>query len=162
MAISNLGTKSKWVELGTSSPTSGSSVSFASLAEYASYKISYFNVDTSSSSVGFTLRINNDTGSNYAYVSLVDGGVGSSGVDTSIFLGGGASANANNHSGVVTIEDANELIKNIKFWHSGDSSAVDANNGRAFWNSESAINRIDLILTSANFTSGTIKVYGRN
>lgn len=157
MAISTLQGQNKWVELASSSPTSGSTVTFSSLTQYKNYKISYFNVDTSSASVIFTLRFNNDSGSNYAFVNNANqGGVSGSGVQTFIELN---RSSQNDNTGEIFIQDANELIKDITFWH---SSSTAVNEGYAYWNSQSVIDRIDLILTNATFSSGTIKVYGRN
>lgn len=164
MAISNLGGRGRWSELGTSSPTSGTVVTFSSLPQHSEYKIAYFDIDTSSTSVRFDLTINNDTGSNYAFASLIDGSgsTWSSGVDTKIILGEGNGFVNNNHSGVVTINDANELIKQITYWHALGTNGVDVNNGQGFWNSQSVINRFDITLATGSFNSGTFKVYGRN
>jgi hypothetical protein len=151
-----------WVELDTSSPTSGSSVSFTSLAEYRNYKLYYFDVDASSSVVGFTVTFNGDTTSNYAYISTIDAAQNSNGVDSSIKLGAGGGAQATNHSGTLTVLGANQVTKDITFWHAAANSQ-DSNSGRASWNSSSLINRIDLVLTgSVTFSSGTVKVYGSN
>lgn len=162
MAISNLGGRGRWSELGTSSPTSGTVVTFSSLPQHSEYKIAYFNIDTSSTSVRFDLTINNDTGSNYAFASLIDGSILSSGVDTKIILGDGNGSVSSNHSGVVTINDANELIKQITYWHALGTGGIDVNNGQGFWNSQSVINRFDITLSTGFFNSGTFKVYGRN
>ena len=151
-----------WVELGTSSPTSGSSVSFTSLAEYRNYKLYYFDVDASSSAVGFTVTFNGDTGSNYAYISTTDAVQSSNGVSSSILVGSGAGAASTNHSGQLIVNGSNQLTKEINYWHAS-SSGADSNSGRASWNSASVINRIDLVLTgSVTFSSGTVKVYGSN
>jgi hypothetical protein len=151
-----------WVELGTSSPTSGSSVSFTSLAEYRNYKLYYFDVDVSSSVANFTVTFNGDTASNYAYISTTDTQQSSNGVASSIQVGSGAGAQATNHSGTLIASGANQVTKDIAYWHAS-SSGADSNSGRASWNSASVINRIDLILTgSVTFTSGTVKVYGSN
>lgn len=161
MAISRLGTSGNWVELATSSPTSGSTVTFSSLPEYRYYKISYFDMDTSSTSSVFNLRLNNDSGSNYAYISIMDTDVSSDGVTTAIRLGLGSGGSAINHSGVILIEDANQPIKEIDFWHAGSNG--DANNGKGFWNNTAKIDRVDFLLTGGpTFSSGTVKIYGRN
>lgn len=159
MAINTLASTQKWVELATSSPTSGSTVTFSSLNEYANYKISYFNC--TSSNTQLTVILNNDTGNSYSWISYKDSGtVTSDGLDTAIRLGNLGSGSTNAGSGVITILDANQLIKNITYFHCG---VEDANNGQGYWNSQSAINRIDLTLTdAATFSGGTIKVYGRN
>ena len=159
MAINNLGTTQKWSELATSSPTSGSSVSFSSLNEYVNYKIVYFDLNTSGPET-FILRINNDSGNNYAYLRNGDGGdITSDGVNDSISLGSGSS----NISGVIIINDANQLVKDINWSHAGGSVNQDSLNGQAIWNSQSVINRFDIVLSlGGTFTSGNIKVYGRN
>lgn len=159
MAISTLKGQNKWVELASSSPTSGTSVSFSSLTEYANYKIVYFNVNLNGSDA-FIFRINNDSGNNYAYLRNGDGGdISSDGVNDSIALGGGASG----VSGVITINDANQVVKEINWSHAVGAPAADSLNGAAIWNSPDVINRFDLSITlGQSFTSGTVKVYGRN
>lgn len=161
MTISNLKATQKWAELATSSPTSGSSVTFSSLTEYSNYKVSYFNANSSAGAT-LTLTLNNDTTSSYSWIAHKDSGtVSSDGLDTSIRLGDlGSGGSATAGSGVITILDANQLIKNISYFHSGNE---DANNGQGYWNDQSVINRIDFTLSGgATFTGGTIKVYGRN
>lgn len=66
MAITNLGGSNKWVELATSSPTSGSTVTFSSLASYRDYRIEWFDL-TNVGGQPFAIRFNNDSGTNYAY-----------------------------------------------------------------------------------------------
>lgn len=161
MAINTLASTQKWVELASSSPTSGSTVTFSSLTEYRDYKISYFNCNASSGA-GLQLQFNNDTGNSYAFIANKDSGIVSSdGLNNAIILGNlsdGGSANAG--TGVITISDANQLIKTVNFFHCGNE---DANTGQGYWNSQSVINRIDLTIASGNtWTGGTIKVYGRN
>jgi hypothetical protein len=159
MAISKLAIP-QWRLISSSSPTSGSSVSFSSLPACQAFKLVYFNIDTSSTNVRFECRLNNDSTSNYAYVSLIDGAVLSDGINDSIILGEGSGVNANDHSGLVTINFANQPIKEINYWHASGTSTRDSNNGCAYWNDDSLVNQVDLILTSATFTSGTVKIYG--
>lgn len=161
MAINTLASTQKWVELASSSPTSGSTVTFSSLNEYANYKIAYFNLIASGQS-SLTMTINNDATSSYAYLAIQDSGtIASDGLDSSILIGTLSSSSPSQAgTGVITILDANQLIKDITYFHCG---VFDANNGQAYWNSQSVINRIDFGLSGgATFTSGTIKVYGRN
>lgn len=155
-------TQANWVQLATVSPTSGSSVSFTSLAEYRNYKLYYFDVDASSSVVGFTVTFNGDTGSNYAYISTTDTAQSSNGVSSSIQVGSGAGAASTNHSGQLIVTGSNQLTKEINYWHATTSGA-DSNSGKASWNSSSVVNRIDLILTGGvTFSSGTVSVFGLN
>lgn len=154
MAINNLLSRQQWVELASASPTSGTTVTFSSLNEYSNYKIAYFDVDLSSLESLF-LTINNDTGSNYAYIRQIDdGSIDGSGVTNSINLG-----QASNGSGIIIINDANNVIKQISWFH---ARANDSLNGQGFWNSQNVINRFDISVTGVTFSSGTIKVYGRN
>lgn len=159
MAISTLAGSNKWVQLATSSPTSGQTVSFTGLAEYTNYKIVYFDIDLSGSDQ-LNLRINNDSGSNYAYLRNGDGGdIESLGVATKIKLGTGST----NFSGIITINDANQIVKEINWSHAAAASAQDSLKGNAIWNSQDVINRFDFSIENAQtFSSGTFTVYGRD
>lgn len=145
MAISKLGGANKWVELATSSPTSGSTVTFSSLPSYKDYRIEWFGL-TNSGGQPFAVRFNNDSGSNYAYLRS---GQSSSAASAQIY-GSGSQIQ-------VTIFDADSISKTIEGW-GGTEGEI-----KGFWNNQTAINRIDIIVPgSYTYTAGTIKIYGRN
>lgn len=158
MAINSLNSKQKWVELASANPTSGTTVTFSSLPQYKTYKIAYFNLDLSTGDI-IQLTINNDTGNNYAYARQIDSGdTSSAGVSTSILLG----TVATDGTGIITIDDANDLIKDISWFHAVTFPSLDSVISKGFWNSQNVINRFDISTSTATFSSGTIKVYGRN
>ena len=148
-----------WVELATST-ASGSSVSFASLAAYRNYKVSYFNL-TSSLGSSMYVRFNNDSGNNYSWINIKDSGtISSSALDNGIETH--ASVDSSGSSGIFTVSDANQVVKKIDYWAAKSGTNTDSDNGQAFWNNTAVINRIDLLVFSTTFSGGTIKVYGSN
>lgn len=143
MAINRLGGVSKWVELGSSSPTTGTSVSFTSLPEYREYAIQVYKINSpSGTATVLTVRLNNDTGTNYNRDATA--------LEACPF-------SSNNAGFQMVITGANELYKNIEVKpFDGTSTSI-----RNMWHSSATINRID-ILSSATFSAGTIKIFGRN
>jgi hypothetical protein len=122
--------------------------------------VSYFNI-LSDLGTAVYLTFNNDTGSNYAWINIRDSGtINSSALSNQIEISPGISSIAG-ASGVVTIADANQVIKEIDYF-AGTGNSSDASNGEAFWNNTGVINRIDVRASGTTFTGGTIKVYGRN
>lgn len=145
MAISKLGGANKWVELATSSPTSGSTVTFSSLPSYKDYRIEWFGL-TNSGGQPFAVRFNNDSGTNYAYWRSDQN---DSAASAQIF---GSSAQMQ-----IDVLDADSISKTIEGW-GGTEGEI-----KGFWNNQTAIDRIDIIAaSSATYTAGTIKIYGRN
>jgi hypothetical protein len=169
MAISNLGGKNRWVEIASSSPTSGTSVSFTSIPQYGRLQLVWFALDTNTSNAAlFYATFNNDTGSNYAYGKLAENSTPvtrlvTTGKDTNINFGGLFTASQG--SGKLLIEQANEIFKTISFSHfTGviNSDQPSCLIGDGIWNSSSAVDRIDLTINAGTFKSGTIKLYGSN
>lgn len=153
MAISTLVGSNKWIEIATSSPTSGSTVSFTSIPEYKDLLIQGFNVEAGNNLV---TRFNNDTASNYAWVRDTD----QFSLTTSIQLTRGNV----DQCFQLKILDANSGPKIIDIFSGSVASAVPfRSNYQAIWNDSSVINQIDIIVSSTgSFTSGSIKLYGRN
>lgn len=145
MAISKLGGAGKWVELATSSPTSGSTVTFSSLPSYKDYRIEWFGL-TNSGGQPFAVRFNNDNGTNYAYWRSDQSDSAAS-----------AQIYGTSEQMQVDVLDADSISKTIQGW-GGTEGEI-----KGFWNNQTAINRIDIIAASgATYTAGTIKIYGRN
>lgn len=144
MAITNLATSQKWVELATSSPTSGTSVSFTSIPEYKNYRIQWFGLANSSTG-NYQIRFNNDSATNYAFNNA--NGPTSNGT-TYITIEPSAVQ--------LTISQANEISKTIEGF-TGTQGTV-----KGFWNNQSTIDRIDVTLSTGTFTAGTIKIFGKN
>lgn len=145
MAISKLGGADKWVELATSSPTSGSTVTFSSLPSYKDYRIEWFGL-TNNLAQPFAVRFNNDSGTNYAYWRSDQSDSAAS-----------AQIYGTSEQMQVDVLDADSISKTIQGW-GGTEGEI-----KGFWNNQTAINRIDIIAaSSATYTAGTIKIYGRN
>ena len=155
MAISVLEAPDKWVEIATSSPTSGSTVSFTSIPEYKDLMVQIFDVDTTGNSL--TARLNNDTGFNYGVARFVNNSF--FGINDNIQIASGGE----NVVVQLTILDANSGPKSIDAFSSSSGGGItSANTYKAVWNDASVVNRIDIIVASGNFTSGSIKLYGRS
>ena len=160
MGISKLGQIGKWVEIASSSPTSGTTVSFTSVPKYKDLRIQAFNLNASTLA-SFSLRFNNDSTTNYAWNMGYDNGTRyifeESAATTRIQLtNGNIPATFNS-----TIEGADEACKNVTTWNVMSSDSGVAN---GLWFNTDTIDRVDLtILTGpATFSSGTIKLFGRN
>ena len=147
MGISSIGAFDKWVELATSTPTSGSTVTFSSLASYRDYRIQWFGLtNTAPAGQPFAVRFNNDSGTNYAYWRSDQNDSAST---SSIF--------GNTSQIQIDILDADSVSKTIQGFGGSEGEI------KAFWNDSTAINRIDVICQGGStYNAGTIKIYGRN
>jgi len=149
-----------WVQLATAT-ASGSTVSFTSLSEYRNYKVSFFNV-TSTLGSAMYLTFNNDTGNNYAYLNVKDSGTIKSEALANKIEVAEQLTSSDGSSGIFTVLDANQVIKNIDYFTAKAGTGTESTNGEGFWNNTGVINRIDLSVSSTTFSGGTIKVYGCN
>ena len=152
-----------WTELATttlSSPTS--TISFTSIStSYSRFLLSWNALAANASGGTLILRMNNDSGSNYTWLLDENGATmscPSTGKDTSIFLGAlpGTSISG---SGFVSITGANDIYKSINssLFRPGGGAL-----GQGQWYDATAINRLDLIITTTSSNSGTVKLYGAN
>jgi len=153
--------QANWVELASATPTSGSTVSFTGLTEYRNYKVSYYNLFTTGGT-NMLLRFNNDNNLVYAWITQGDSGSVNSSAYASSFPVHPSVTDTDGASGVITIADANQVIKNTTYYATKNGTGTDAINGQAFWNNTAVINRMDFIISSVTFTGGTFKVYGSN
>lgn len=154
MAISKLISQGKWVSLASSSPSSGTVVSFTSIpTSYRDLKLVVYNLDVATSGGGsytFDVTFNNDTAANYSYVYVSD--YGGAAMDTKFPLGSG---NRLNNCFDFIINDANQLSKRIIINHYGFRQQEGA------YQNENPIDRID-ITTNTAISNATIKIFGRN
>jgi hypothetical protein len=155
--------------------TSGSqsSVSFTSVA--ATYRDLEIRVrgrgTVSDNDVGILLRFNNDSGSNYDYQVMYTNSSyfeSYSASQTSLNAGGIAAGTATTNAGglgIITIGD----YRGTTFWKSvttqfedWQSSLLRTQVVAGQWKSTSAINRVDVLLTSGAFVNGSVvSLYGR-
>ena len=154
MAISVLKGNVKWVELATATATSGSTVSFTSIPEYSNYLVQGFDID--GSDVGPNVRFNNDSGSNYSWIRNSDEiGLVTTSIQVALLRLDG--------SFQLEILGANNPVKQIEIW---SGSYVGSNKLAAvikgIWSSTDTINRIDFVLATGTYSSGSFKLYGRN
>jgi hypothetical protein len=137
-------TSDNWQLISSSSPTSGTSVSFTSIAGYKTLMLAFKGVTTAANSF-MIVRFNNDSSSgNY------NSGVGN---ETSIIL----ASNTTARGGVAIIYDADKTVP-----HKIEKSNYDATHtDTAFYTDPVAITRVDLISREASaFTAGTVYLYG--
>jgi uncharacterized protein YdgA (DUF945 family) len=138
-----------WTEVATSSPTTGSTVTFSALATASKFRIVGFDIIPSTSAT-LTLRVNND--STQAYFTGFD--VGGTPADTSAQIGFGAT----NFSFDLTFTAANQAIYKTASGFAPNNNDP-RNNYNMTWANTAAITRFDLILSTGTFTAGTIKVF---
>lgn len=152
MAISRLSSPvENWVEIGTSSPTSGSVVTFSSLANYRKFRLVGFDVNLSTSA-SLKITFNNDTGNNYAYsyVRLASANV----TDSLTFAANTV------HSFDFEIDfNSQSTWKRVIGWAANTSSVSDY---WGLWKDTASITEIDLTTSTGTYSSGTIKLYGTN
>lgn len=161
MTISSLtGLSNKWIEIASSSPTSGTTVSFTSVPEYKDLYVLAYGVNNGGTATALTIRLNNDTGNNYSrnvlsFSSSITQMVVTNSPNSSSLYGTPVSSSPTAFS--MLIEGSNSPLKKI----TGvpyDGYGFETNGA---WHSADVINRVDVI-SSATFSAGTIKLFGRN
>jgi hypothetical protein len=160
-----------WVQLATSSPTSGATVSFTSLSSYKQYRVVMSNVGVNTGNPTLSMTLNN-TASNYSYAlpfynqasSLYQNvGINNS---SSININAGTTFNTSYYgfTSEIVIDFSNQSTpKSIRY--SMASSTIATNSyvdAWAIWNNTATVDRIDFSLSSNSFASGTITVFGSN
>jgi hypothetical protein len=168
MSISRLQNKSRWVELGSASATSGTAVSFTSISNAYNDLLLTWNDALATNAADLSVRFNNDSGTNY---SFIHGFLNYNGPTFSLDTDGNSSEIRLNGirgtyeaSGHLLIEGANDIFKTITFQNcvnTASNTSDNAWNGVGYYWDQTAINRIDFRSTET-FNGGTIKVYGRN
>lgn len=154
MSISRFTSSRKWVELATSSPTSGTTVTLSSLAEYDKYRIVCLGLSASSA---VSWRINNDTGNNYYLAAN----------ETEWDYNKNNTTNAFNITNTnltcdLIIDSANDAVyKSITGWAAQPGNNTAAYEVAAIWSNTATVDRIDFI-TAGTFSSGSITIYGAN
>lgn len=167
MAISRFGTGNRWVELASSTPTSGSTLTFSSInSGYSDLMLVWNQTSHSASNETMRVQFNADTGNNYSFCSVDTGNSGSptgTARDTSIIIGytGNPTDGPTLYSsGRFLIQGANQIYKMMSGWMAGGVEVV---NLEAAWNSTDVINEIKITLAgTTTFSAGTYKILGRN
>lgn len=150
MAINSISSaaSNQWQLVSTVTPTSGTSVTFSSLAGYKKYLLVAKNLYTSTSNT-FTLRINGDTAQgSYTYAS---------GDSTSFFVGNGNGASPG-AAIWATIDNADKPIPHeIEAKSSGVTTWY-----KDYYVTTSAVTSITLATNVGSYTfdGGTIYLYG--
>lgn len=150
-----------WTVISSVTPT-GTSTVFSSLSGYKKYRIVYFSTNTTESSL--TLRINGDTGNNYAH-SYWGGATSNnyikSDVNTtdSINIVG---ASLNGRWGILEFENASLGTYKLVTIRQGARAGNNTHNeGIGVWRSTSAITSITMN-ESISYTGGNITLLGAN
>jgi hypothetical protein len=135
-----------WQLISSSSPTSGTSVSFTSISGYKTLMLAFKGVTTAASSY-MIVRLNNDsTAGDY------NDGVGT---DTSFNISTNTSTS---RAGAIIIYDVDQAVP-----HKVEKSSYIASDypTPVFYTDPVAITRVDLISREASaFTAGTVYLYG--
>jgi hypothetical protein len=158
-----------WTELATSTISGNpSSVSFTSVStSYSRLLLSWVDIYPNSTDViNLQVRLNNDTASNYSHASNnVTAYIGNGNAD-SIIVSNDVGQSSARSSGFLLITGANDIWKTMTFTNNfngvGSSRGVGAQDGTAQWHSATAINRLDLFISTSSFAGGTVKLYGAN
>ncbi len=141
--------------VATSSPTSGTTVSFTSLAGYKTYLLTFEHMAYAASTTT-RVRFNSDS-TNGKYASIAVGTTSIERADDSCVLVFTSQAAAGN-SAFLTIENA---LQTAPKYVDGATSQNDANGLliKGMYFSTSAITSIDIVAGNT-FSSGTINLYG--
>lgn len=154
MSISRFSSSRKWVELATSSPTTGTTVTLSSLAEYDKYRIVCLGL---SASAAVTWRINNDSGNNYYLATNETSWINNRNSTTNSF-----NITNTNLTCDIIVDSANDAVfKSITGWAAQPGNNTSAWEVAAIWSNTATIDRFDFI-TSGAFSSGSITIYGAN
>jgi hypothetical protein len=139
--------------------TAATSVSFTGLGSYSAYKHLQIRAvirgnSGGNSSAGFHIRLNSDTGNNYAWHRLLGNGSGvfsdgfASQSDSQMFYGAASGVTANIFgAGIIDILDFNNTSKNTTIRalggvYTGSDNNVTLNSG--LWNNTAAVTTINL------------------
>ena len=163
------GAAGSFESIATSTPTSGSSITFSAIP--STYKHLQIRVNSrfSGTDERIDLRFNSDTGSNYAYHWLTgDGSAASaSGASTQTSALGVAYATGTANIAAAAIIDIHDYastskaktIRSANAWDTNGSGRMRLSSG--LWTSTSAVSSITLTLNSGTFATGTtIALYG--
>ena len=167
MAISKLQPKSRWTEIASTSPTSGSSISFTSIPSYKELVLRWNGIVLATAAGQISITFNNDTGTNYASTSLANNStpVTRTMFSTTTAIIAGFFKTVDPVSGYLKIDGANDIFKEVLFINANgtvDSDQQGRALGQGMWSEATTINRIDVTLSAGTFSSGNFKLYGRD
>jgi hypothetical protein len=125
----------------------------------------YINQASSSSSGGFLLRFNSDSGSNYTSFYLEKPGTAAVAFSTDTDaseLTVGAAASGSNMNMILTVQGTNAAGYKPGTWtaYVPSASSNTAKSGDFFYKGTSTISSVSLICQAGTFDAGTIAVYG--
>jgi len=157
-----------WVNISTTSTTTGTSYTISSLNGYKSLRIFYTNVSQDGTTAPFLrLRFNTDTGTNYNYAgSEISGGttddryIGSN--QDYIDLGRQSTTASDSVSGYVQVDGCAGTDDKIGLVLSGSSGTTNKRSYRyGFrYNAAAEISSITVFWSAGNFDGGSIDIWG--
>lgn len=160
-----------WVQLASASASgSTGTVSFTSLAAYPFYRIAAKNLGTDASIVTWSIRLNNDTATNYLGTYLqgttpvvaesLSGNLDNK-FSFAVYLGNSPS-NATG-AAFAEINNTSNLALLTGFAIGSGQAPLAMQNMQGYWFGAAQINRIDFIAYSGNWrTSSNFTIYGSN
>jgi hypothetical protein len=152
-----------WQPVTSSTPTGVSTVTFSGLSGYSKYRIKAPNLICTTGFANFQLRINGDSGANYAMDSMVYSSstpLGFISNGASQFYIGGANTSTN---GVITVDIENALLSNpkqITYTAAGNAQVLFGTG--MYFGAAAPITSLTVFLSSYNFYAGTIYIEGAN
>lgn len=154
MSISKLSKPGRWTEIASSTPSSGSTVTFSSIPAYDRLRLT--SKDLRITAGVLWIRLNGDTGSNYVTFAD-DGGWTSSYVTTRFVLG-----EASQYSSDIYIDYANQATYKTLRGFGGEY--IDGFEKYGLWYDTSTITSMSIIVDGGNFDApaGEFKLFGAN
>ena len=160
-----------WVQLATSSPTSGATVSFTSLTSYKQYRVILSGINAAAGTPNLNMTLNN-TASNYSsavtFYNSSQTRLENSGTNTTTSLLINPPSNLNTASSVfaaeILIDYANQSTpKSIRYSVGQGNQSNSYANAWAIWNNTATVDRIDFTLSSSSFIApSAFTVFGSN
>jgi hypothetical protein len=163
MAVNTVSTATgnPWQTIATNTPTSGTTVTFSSIAGYKTLMLAFNNV-TTASAAGYGKITFNGSGSNYVATYLTSYVNNSSSSNSYIPLDSAQTYN-NKYAGYIIINDVLNSIPKTITGISWDNYTSQAGNVTGVWNDTSVLTSITLTSTGTAFSgsnTGTVTLYG--
>lgn len=158
-----------WVQLATSSPTSGATVSFTSLSSYKQYRVILSGINAAAGTPNLNMTLNN-TASNYSsavsFYNTAQSRFQNDGSNSTTSLLINPPSTQNNgltFSAEILIDYANQSTPKSIRYSLGQGTSNSYANAWAIWNNTATVDRIDFTLSSSSFiASSTFTVFGSN
>lgn len=159
------------INAGGTSLSGAATITVSGLGNYTDLYIFFANASTASSAADITLRLNEDSGANYARAGFWLGwgasnavtGNGTGSISSSSFNMGKTNGTSGEAFGTLQISRASSTgIKPVVGWGSGNATGGELWTAFGHYAGSSAISSVSLISNGGNFDAGTLYIYGAN